>query len=1047
MNDPEDGDGAEPEQAPLGKQFKLPVRSTRPMQPPHLTYAGPDQDGSAEADAAAGPEEGVRGGPPHGEGVGGGGGSTVPPPNHLDGDAIKHFAGKRIFKVGLIGFPGGGKTFFLNRLKYSYANFQIEDDRRFYIDPPHDEEPVGQTTWPTYHQFTRMSQEEWETKALEGLDDGSERDFVLFDLPGERFKSAVTGRMRGNMADAIAACDALILVLPAELVFGSAEPIDEIIIHQLAAAEDELDNLPGNASGSDQANPGETSRSRKERRLADLEARRKRDEVEERREALQALIADLEQRLELPEAARDGADVLAEARAQLNRFVSNIDTLVARVGPLRRLGITSEEFDSMSDDEQKAAIRGTATRTYAPLIYVAISKADEVFSDASPIVPLRAELDGHPRDILDDVPTEALSVCQPGIFKGISSTFDWYRFDFVTSFEGQSRKCYGAISTADVIKGEKIKYDDVPHYGVSGVIDWLEFAKRNVAAIKKTGFARFVAFFRGSAPKWELAAAREAALQVAEEKGFGLTQPRRSLMARLYRRMLKMQPKAAKKFVGGLLAILALFTVYSTGVAEATWVWWNGGAGGYDLTPQPRYPVEVARLRAANQRFATGFLIADVRPWSEVPLAGEMFTVAPTRRVRPRFTTILAELQAQPATISRDVGEAFIGRLNRLQAEMNTEYAATDENGVHRERAFISYHIGLVQLRMGDFGGAATSFGSVLSLLEREAPPRTRLGEGRMLGVIIATRYARGIAYLGGQNTSAAIADFDVALGMLPSLGDQPASGGRQGTTGSNSRRILLTSNQTGGFFDFETLRTPASLNTASLWADALAAHIRGFDAARDLGPSSDLSRLMNRLGRIKNDIPRDHPLAANYMITGALLGRPLSEVRMAAVFTDTEHRNVAEAALRAIGRPSVGGSDVWTADRQIRAAFARGDVRAVDETLARWDTSQRAPASDQEFLRQLADEIVSTERQALPRSERESLLQAYGKYLRGSDFLALANDLAVLGGSVLALLFSLLLLAVIWRFHVFYKRSWETLQKFVQPQHGRDRKATEIAT
>jgi len=956
------------------------------------------------------------------------------PDNLLTGEVVERYATSAKFIVGLIGYPGAGKTFFLNRLKYSYSQFEYDDGRSFYIEPGYDELPVGRTTRMTYHEFTRLSNEEKEAKDAAETPSGSDKDFVLFDLPGELFRRLIDSKVRGERAaelsDAIAACDALILVLPSATLFGSRASAEDVLEQQLETAEAELEAQPEEpvAASADDAKPARRSRRRargsspEERRAAALSARRV---------FLEGLINELDTKLDDPEALVEIDRSLTKDRTQLSQFVANIRTMVAKVAALKRLGMKSTYFDALTAEERAAHVKQTAIQTHAPLIYVAISKADALLSTESPVTPLRDELGIVPREELDAYPFQAVAVCEPGIYRGITSTFRWYRFDFLTAFEGQSHDLYGVFGEADT---QLIQYN-LRNFGVIAIVDWLEFAKRKATALKLRRGKRFWAAVGGSMPRAELRLARRAEQRVANDAALR-PGAKSGLIDGMAMRLLTAAPHRVRNglyFAAVLVLLLGLFT---TGVERAVRARFDGDAGGYALQPQPRYASEIALLRDSNPHFSRGFVTAGVQPWDNVPTEGRMFAVPQTRGFRTDFVQILEDIQHLPPSgrIIPATGQSLIERLNQAQSNMNQEYAAesaSDDSGLVRERPFINYHIGYVQLRMEAFSDAAASFATAWRLLEG-ARAVGNVETGRLLGVKIATRYARGLVLLqsGDAQLNDAVGEFDAAVGLLPGV-ESPS-------------RILLTPSRTGILFDFDTGggRTPAKLNTANLLADALAAHIRSFQPARDLVPGSTISLMVDDLSRHKGEIRRDHPLAANYLIAAALLGKPLSQVRIPVEdIVDPEQRAAAQLAVRALGQSSLlgDGADVWSANRRVRTALAAGDAEAVERALAPEGANRGDNAA---FLDTLVREAVASERGDLARSQRRPLIDAWSQYMRGTGFYALANDLSPAGGFVLGLLIPILLwlgLARLWRF---YQNSSESFRMLSRPCHYEDRQA-----
>ena len=481
---PEAEVGQEPEDAPSQDQPTGPddIRRLPPLPP----------QGSAEEER--GPDD------------------DQPPPNELTPGKIRELVENRNFIVGLIGYPTAGKTSFLNRLKFTYEHFRSEDRRRFDIWPSYDTGPVRQTAIPTYHYFTRVGGKPGREAASEesGL---THEDFVLFDLPGERFRIAfeeagLAGERSEELNDAIAACDALILVLPSDLILGSRQAGADILRSQQETAENEQENLEdeiallrreADAAAAGRAASAAAGKASREasiqtlrNRIVDLEAEpadaavdaeiaRLEDQLAEeerlaaradgniaRRNAretarineelapkvrrateLDMLIAALGARTASEVEIRQVGEAVAANRRKLDNFVARINQMVGKVALQKRLGKSAAEVEAMSDEERRAEIKKVSGGAYTPLIYVAVSKADEVLSPSSPVVPLRPitplgqDVGQVEREDLDEHPAHVVKSCEPDIYRGITTIFPWFKFDFLTAFDGQRKTQYG----------------------------------------------------------------------------------------------------------------------------------------------------------------------------------------------------------------------------------------------------------------------------------------------------------------------------------------------------------------------------------------------------------------------------------------------------------------------------------------------------------------------------------------------------------------------------------------------------------------------------
>jgi hypothetical protein len=990
--------------------------------------------------------------PPPGSGKASAPGSTPRDPkdpvNRLYPDQVEYYRNSNDFIVGLIGFPGAGKTFFLNRLKDTYLKFKNYDDRRFRIWPPAEAVPINLTTHPLRHTFTRVPQKASETTGetagtapdSEGANDdpqiGSRENFVIFDIAGELFGRSIEKGLReessDELCDAIAVCDALILVLPSDVMLGSEGDAAEVVEEQIEAAEAEFTRLVSELIPAQQAKITGGKPHTEVAALARLEARR---------QYLDNLLGELGAKL-LLQSEMDALDAsLNKDREALGQFVSNITELVAKAAVQKKFGLNSRAFDELSEDAQARYLNRTVPRNEAPLLYVAISKADALLSEQSPIIPLRDAALDLDRDAIDERPAQLVWQCEPSVFRGISSSFRWFKFDFLTTSKGQSRQRYGALAQAtpdnlsDEVGALKLNYT-LPNYGVQPVVEWLDFARRksDEARLRRSSRWRAALGWLWSHPGLETELALTAALrEVRGDKGL------KRVFSGAVKRLLGIKPGTARAlFVSGLLAT-ALLGVWLTGLLGAGLLMAQAGGGNYAFELAPRYASEVEHLRASDPHFATGYLAVAVYPWSNVPDGCCMFTVPSTRKVRSQFQGVLEDLGRLGGNAPvPGQAEELIGRLSKLQSDMNTEYAAapggTEADG-ERTRPFVPYHTGVIQLRAHN-PGAAASFEDAQGLLDKASPEPGHAASDarRLLGVRIATHYARGVALLQQQSpdVKGAVAELDRAREMAPQ---------------KQSARPQLTTDSGSFFYSFDPSKTPAVLNTASLWSDSFAAHIRDFRPADTGADTSALNAMVDALVPHRNEMPRDHPVAVNFAILGALLGKPIDNVRIAVDMSDPRQRATADLALRSLGNGTinVGADDVWAADYRIRQSIKAGDPAAVRKELASWTAgSGTVSDGDANFLRDLVSEMVAARRTDLSRDQRGPLLWSYGGFLRGQGFLTYANDLSPVGGWVIGLIITGLLALLLLRIRQLHRRTRESYVMLFNARHRVERLAAQ---
>lgn len=1010
-------------------------------------------------------------------------GEERPPPNELTPSKIATLVANKNFIVGLIGYPTAGKTSFLNRLKHTYEHFRNEDRRRFAIWPSYDTGPVRQTAIPTYHYFTRVGGNA-ARKAASGDDALSHEDFVLFDLPGERFRIAfeeagLAGPRSQELNDAIAACDALILLLPSDLVVGSRGKGGDIFRSQLEAAEQEHDEIEdeiaalrreGDAAGARRtadaaaartgrevgiaslreridaldAEPADPEKdaeiSRLEAELADEErraaravdnaARRNAREAArisegiapraERLAELDTLIATLSARLANAADLQQVGEAVAANRRKLDTFVAHINRMVEKVVLQKGLGKSAAEVEAMSEEDRNAAIKKISAVAYTPLIYVAVSKADEVLSERSPVTPLRptiplGQIDGAiGRQDLDEHPAHVVKCCEPDIYRGITTVFPWFKFDFLTAFEGQRKTQYAYEEPPQPNAPPEMLDYELPDYGVISVVNWLEFAKRRADESKRFLLRRGLGAL-WSAPKTELKLAHRAGIYDSKYD------------SRLSRRLrwLFFHPRGAGAWFLTALAAVLILGLVTTGVGRAGLQKITGSSGTYPIQVQPRYASEAERLRRSDLAFATGVVTGDVRPWASIPETDEVFSVPRSRdALRRQFEDVLETVRRFPNANS-------IARLTELQAEMNREYGSSNAADLYRQRFFIPYHTGYVQLRMRDFDGAATTFQEALRLLQGVTPPaNSASARARLLSARITVNYALALALMQKRSPDLAAAKqhMDAAIQLLLRLG-------------TTEPRTLLTSQSAGIFFPFEERRTPIVLNSAAIWSDALVLYIRDFDFARDTATDSAFALHFQELNRHVGSFENGSRLSLNYMIAGALLGRPPLELPFAPEDFDASVRTTVQLARSAAGDiVSLTDSDVWGYDRRLRQTFVRGVSEEVDRVL--YDaTSNLRESADSTFLKSVAGEIVATERERLPADRRDRLLSTFGSYMPGGDFMMLANDFAPFG-SGLGWAIPILLLLLLLRLWFLYGGARQTFAALFLSGHRADRQA-----
>ncbi|MDB5422288.1 MAG: hypothetical protein JWR59_2235 [Brevundimonas sp.] len=289
---------------------------------------------------------------------------------------IQELIDKKANVVGLLGFPGAGKTWFLNRLKYEL--FTSRNDRHEAI-PPHAAQwdSVGRTNGVSEHYFRSDAY-------------GAPSSFYVIDIPGERFISLAEGRFLGRERELLAlkACNALIIVVPA----------DEVLLGERASA---LYSRPGSAS-----------------KGTELEQKAQAMAVENvRLERFTANVAQLNVVLSLLEQKVEVAKIAAMTAEDLIRHLD------------------SPAYQPSSKPVFVALSKADVIEAQA----VASFKAQEEGAD-QPGSLIDLLYRGSPADIealqeFDRDPEEIVDRYRPALASAINA-FRWSKFDFVTAFRG-----------------------------------------------------------------------------------------------------------------------------------------------------------------------------------------------------------------------------------------------------------------------------------------------------------------------------------------------------------------------------------------------------------------------------------------------------------------------------------------------------------------------------------------------------------------------------------------------------------------------------------
>ncbi|CAN5331511.1 hypothetical protein BH10PSE1_BH10PSE1_19140 [soil metagenome] len=286
---------------------------------------------------------------------------------------IQELIDKNANVVGLLGFPGAGKTWFLNRLKFEL--FTSRDDRHEAI-PPHAAQwdAVGRTNGVTEHFFRSNAYD-------------APSSFYVIDIPGERFISLAEGRFLGRERELLAlkACKALIIVVPA----------DEVLLGERASA---LYSRPGSAAES-----------------GDLERQARTMASENvRLERFTANIAQLNVVLSLLSQNVEVAKIAAMTPEDLIRHLDS-DAYKPSSKPVFVALSKADVIEAQAVASHESGGDGSG------------SMIDLLYRGSPDDVEALQEFDRDPEEIVDRY--------RPALASAVNA-FRWSKFDFVTAFRG-----------------------------------------------------------------------------------------------------------------------------------------------------------------------------------------------------------------------------------------------------------------------------------------------------------------------------------------------------------------------------------------------------------------------------------------------------------------------------------------------------------------------------------------------------------------------------------------------------------------------------------
>ncbi|MEI9849711.1 MAG: hypothetical protein WDN24_01325 [Sphingomonas sp.] len=423
---------ADGEPCPVCSELRPPVAATSPGEPV------PRPDPAAQASSQATPALAVTTAArddaqakdqprPRKTAAGGGGGAGAGIPEDVSTLAsVRELRESGRFIIGLIGYRTGGKTFFLNRLKYEQAHKH------------------SCHVWPDYapdlSKVQGTSKIELHTITLKGGGPGA--SVTIVDIPGERLK-ALTDNKFGLVTAALritSLCDALIVALPS----------DQVLLSRYVRVK--ANNSGGIETLMDQVltqNPENLQNELK--RLGRIRTAQRTPEQKQR---ILTLKADLKK---MEEARRDSQIAeLHSAHASLTDFTMQLSYMAAILCYMNEHGEESVETIDRSVIDQ---YMDTEKISYPKPSFIAltktdlIAKPDELLRNLFDKSPHKRTLANYRRDPIDTV-----AKLRPELVSRFSGWFGRLRFDFVTAFED--------------LKDETIDYA-AHHKGVHAVIDWI----------------------------------------------------------------------------------------------------------------------------------------------------------------------------------------------------------------------------------------------------------------------------------------------------------------------------------------------------------------------------------------------------------------------------------------------------------------------------------------------------------------------------------------------------------------------------------------------
>jgi hypothetical protein len=390
-----------------------------------------------------------------------------------------------VFTVALVGFFVGGKTWFLNRLKY-----ELDENMGYDVDPEYARpgRPVERTNRIEIHHVRRFSEKQGDVEV-----------FAIVDIPGENLYPLIDHDYLAakEVIAAIDLCGALIVALPSDEVILSEQVTrdmlergsPEIVLAKLA--EISCDKRPHEADSctSPLCRVARDARQlcRKWGSAAAFLLRN--DSIIEELGTLRAQlltkqnaarpawrqIETLAARIEALENEREALLAVSRimrlnlAHEDLQGFTRHLGSLTGLMSLLAEDGrpVTSDyPFETITKDRVNQHINASGRlRRFSRPMFVALTKADLI---AKPDALTKVMIERRPGSTLSDMfdldPLDTVRQYRKGFPAKLKQWFKYTKIDFVTAFNEHS--------SGDTV----INYQSA-HYGIKSVFGWIFWAQ------------------------------------------------------------------------------------------------------------------------------------------------------------------------------------------------------------------------------------------------------------------------------------------------------------------------------------------------------------------------------------------------------------------------------------------------------------------------------------------------------------------------------------------------------------------------------------------